>query len=70
MDRLEGTPSSPSKLLELHDMISDEEDEFFDDYSVVDSDDEKKSDFFRAPTLTVQVFIDLYRQRGILSNFK
>ncbi|XP_045461264.1 uncharacterized protein LOC123671444 [Harmonia axyridis] len=66
MDRLEGTPSSPSKLLELHDMISDEEDEFFDDYSVVDSDDEKKSDFFRAPTLTVQPsLVDSTPHRGI-----
>lgn len=35
--------------------MSDEEDEFFDEYSVADSDDEKKSDFIRTSVHNLQV---------------
>lgn len=55
MDHFESTSPSPSKLSEFQDSMSDEEDEFFDEYSVADSDDEKKSDFIRTSVHNLQV---------------
>ncbi|XP_044745885.1 uncharacterized protein LOC123307583 [Coccinella septempunctata] len=63
LDRFESTPPSPSKFSELQD--SDEEDEFFDEYSVADSDDDKKSDFIRTSHTLQASHVDSTTNRGI-----
>ncbi|KAL3289083.1 hypothetical protein HHI36_003525 [Cryptolaemus montrouzieri] len=65
MDCIESVPSSPCKVSENMDSMS-EEDDFSDEFSIVDSDDDRRIDFSRTPHHVLQAsFVDL-PQRGIV----